>query len=164
MVAPLLLRENEVCAQVCAASEAPMGCLGQPSFETGYAPGMRQPHSSLNIWIQLEHGQDLAGINLKQWYASKKYASRYALRYALNLKLPWAAWGSHPLKLDMRRVCASHIPRWSWIQLVIWYALGMRQVCADCLPEIEKVSLTCMCSQSRYDLDVCSIKIPMRRV
>ena len=52
-VAPLLLRENEVYAQVCAESEATMGCLGQSSFETGYAPGMRQPHSSLAIWIQI---------------------------------------------------------------------------------------------------------------
>ena len=45
-----------VCAQVCAAPEAPMGCLGQSSFESRYAPGIRQPHSSLVIWIQLEHG------------------------------------------------------------------------------------------------------------
>ena len=29
---------------------------------------------------------------------------RYAPRYALNLKLPWAALGSLPLKLGMRRV------------------------------------------------------------
>ena len=72
--APLLLRENEVCAQVCAEPEATMGCLGQSSFETGYAPGMRQPHSSLAIWIQ------------------------------------------------------------------IWYALGMRQVCENCFPEIETVT------------------------
>ena len=78
-VAPLLLRENEVCAQVCAEPEATMGCLGQSSFETGYALGMCQPHSSLVIWIQL----------------------------------------------------------------VIWYALGMRQVCEDCFPEIETVSQVC---------------------
>ena len=60
----------EVCAQVCAEPEAPMGSLGHSSFETGYAPGMRQPHSSLVIWIQLEHEQALAGINLEQGYAS----------------------------------------------------------------------------------------------
>ena len=37
----VLLREKEVCAQVCAEPKAPMDCLGQSSFETGYAPGMR---------------------------------------------------------------------------------------------------------------------------
>ena len=44
--------------------------LGQSSFEIGYALGMRWPHSSLVIWIQLEHGGDPAGINLEQGYAS----------------------------------------------------------------------------------------------
>ena len=37
-VAPLLLWEKEVCAQVRAEFEATMRCLGQSSFETGYAP------------------------------------------------------------------------------------------------------------------------------
>ena len=77
--APLLLKEKEVCvqvcAQVCAEPKASMGCLGQSSFETEYAPSMRQPHYSLVIWIQLETGQDSAGINLGQWYASKVCAS-----------------------------------------------------------------------------------------
>ena len=36
--------------------------LGQPSFETGYAPGMRQPHSSLVILYQLEHAEDPATV------------------------------------------------------------------------------------------------------
>ena len=43
-----------VCATVRplrAEPKAPMDCLGQSSFETGYAPGMRQPNSSLVIWI-----------------------------------------------------------------------------------------------------------------
>ena len=57
-VAPLLPQGKEVCAQVCAELEAPMVCLAQSSFETGYAPGMRQPHSSLVILFQLEHGGD----------------------------------------------------------------------------------------------------------
>ena len=52
----VLPREKEVCAQVCAEPQAPMDCLGQSSFETGYALGMRQPHSSLVIFFQLEHG------------------------------------------------------------------------------------------------------------
>ena len=56
----VLPREKEVCAQVCAEPKGPMDCLGQPSFETGYAPGMRQPHSSLVILFQLEHGEDPA--------------------------------------------------------------------------------------------------------
>ena len=69
--------------------------------------------------------------------------TRYAPKYALNLKLPWTAWVSLPLELGMRRVCASHIPRWSscsnWNTVRIpplcihWnpkgqgYAPGMRQ-------------------------------------
>ena len=59
--------------QVCAEPKASMGCLGQSSFETGYAPGMRQPHSSLVIWIQLKHGQDPADSiwskSMRQGYA-----------------------------------------------------------------------------------------------
>ena len=50
-----------VCATVRplrAEPKAPMDCLGQSSFETGYAPGMRQPHSPLVILFQLEHGGD----------------------------------------------------------------------------------------------------------
>ena len=39
-----------------------MDCMGQSSFETGYAPGMRQPHSSLVILFQLEHGEDPATV------------------------------------------------------------------------------------------------------
>ena len=54
----VLPREQEVRAQVCAEPKGPMDCLGQSSFETGYAPGMRQPHSSLVILFQLEHGED----------------------------------------------------------------------------------------------------------
>ena len=63
-VAPLLPQGKEVCDQVCAELEAPMVCLAQSSFETGYAPGMRRPHSSLVMWIQLEHSQDLSGIHV----------------------------------------------------------------------------------------------------
>ena len=58
----VLPREKEVCAQVCAEPKAPMDCQGQSSFETGYAPGMRQPHSSLVILFQLEHGEDPATV------------------------------------------------------------------------------------------------------
>ena len=47
---------------VCAGHDTPLGCLGQSSFETGYAPGMRQPHSSLVILFQLEHGEDPATV------------------------------------------------------------------------------------------------------
>ena len=36
----------------------------------GYAPGMRRPHFSLVIWIQLEHGQDRTRFHLEQVYAS----------------------------------------------------------------------------------------------
>ena len=94
-VAPPLLQEKgvcvQVCAQVCAEPKVSMGCLGQSSFETGYAPSMRQPHPSLVIWIQLEHGQDPAGINLEQWYAPGVGAS--------------VAQGAR----DMRWVCAEII-------------------------------------------------------
>ena len=87
--APPPFREKEVCvqvcAQVCAEPKAPRGCLVQSSFETGYAPGMRQPHSSLVIWIQL----------------------------------------------------------------VISYALGLRQACEDCFPEIETVSQVCVLSPDK---------------
>ena len=62
-----------------------MDCLGQSSFETGYAPGMRQPHSSLVILFQLEHGEDPATVRPLRaevpvhplcWFLSK---SKYAL-------------------------------------------------------------------------------------
>ena len=36
-----------------------------------------------------------------------------------------------------------------WIQLVISYALGMRQVCEDCFPEIETVSQVCVFNPNR---------------
>ena len=54
----VLPREKEVCTQVCAEPKAPMDCLGQSSFETGYALGMRQPHSS-SMWAQSGYGQTL---------------------------------------------------------------------------------------------------------
>ena len=93
-----------VCAQVCAEPEAPMGCLGQSSFETGYAPGMRQPHSSLVIWIHLEHEQALAGFNLEQGYASGVCACQATPstspkclstknRYALGMRWPHSSLG-----------------------------------------------------------------------
>ena len=64
-VAPLLPRGKEVCAQVCDEPEAPMGCLGRYPFETEYASGMRWPHSSLVICIQLGQAQDPAEIHLE---------------------------------------------------------------------------------------------------
>ena len=85
-----------VCVRGMRWGRDPIG-LPKPSLEkTGYAPGMRQPHCSLVIWIQLEHDQYLAGINLEQGYASgvcagqatplvsPKYLSTKN-RYALNL-------------------------------------------------------------------------------
>ena len=83
-VAPLLLREKEVCAQVCAEPETPIGCLGQSSFEIGYALGMRWPHSSLVIWIQLEQNQDPTGIHLEhsQGQRSGNLFQAYAPGYA----------------------------------------------------------------------------------
>ena len=82
--APLLLREKKVCAQVCAEPETPIGCLGQSSFETGYALGMRWPHSSLVIWIQLEQNQDPTGIHLEhsQGQRSGNLFQAYAPGYA----------------------------------------------------------------------------------
>ena len=77
-----------VCATVRplrAEPKAPMDCMGQSSFETGYAPGMRQPHSSLVILFQLEHGEDPATVRPLRaevpvhplcWFLSK---SKYAL-------------------------------------------------------------------------------------
>ena len=77
-----------VCATVRplrAEPKAPMDCMGQSSFETGYAPGMRQPHSSLVILFQLEHGEDPATVRPLNaevpahplcWFLSK---SKYAL-------------------------------------------------------------------------------------
>ena len=64
---------------------------------------MRQSHSSLVIWIQLEHDQDLAGINLEQGYASGVCAGQAPLnfakvllntnRYALGMRWPQFSLG-----------------------------------------------------------------------
>ena len=44
----------------------------------------------------------------------------------------WAAWGSLPLKLGMRRVCASHIPRWSsgssWSSRMRWVCVKYARI------------------------------------
>ena len=68
--------------QVCAEPKAPMDCLGQSSFETGYAPGMRQPHSSLVILFQLEHGEDPATVHSLE-PKGKGVCARYAPGTAL---------------------------------------------------------------------------------
>ena len=75
---------KKVCAQVCAEPETPIGCLGQSSFEIGYALGMRWPHSSLVIWIQLEQNQDPTGIHLEhsQGQRSGNLFQAYAPGYA----------------------------------------------------------------------------------
>ena len=86
-----------ICAEVCAEPEAPMGCLGQSSFESRYAPGIRQPHSSPVIWIQLEHGQDQTPFGARvcvkgmRWerdpirpHQAQGYASRVCARVCDN--------------------------------------------------------------------------------
>ena len=89
---------------VCAGDEPPLGFPNCLSKKKGSAPGMRQPHSSLVIWIQLEHEQDLAGINLEQGYASGVYACQAtpsALtkclspknRHALGMRWPHSSLG-----------------------------------------------------------------------
>ena len=96
--------------------------LPKTSLEkNGYALGMRQPHSSLVIWIQLEHKQDLAGINLEQGYASGVCACQAtpsALpkclstknRYALGMRWPHCSlgiWIRAEHRLDSARTLVS---------------------------------------------------------
>ena len=54
--------------------------LGQSSFEIGYALGMRWPHSSLVIWIQLEQNQDPTGIDLEHRPAVWEFISSLCAR------------------------------------------------------------------------------------
>ena len=85
-----------VCATVRplrAEPKAPMDCMGQSSFETGYAPGMRQPHSSLVILFQLEHGEDPARIHVEP---SQSQGARS--------KAFMGCWGLHPTG----KGCAGH--------------------------------------------------------
>ena len=53
-----------------ASTYCPNGFTMRLSQCLGYAPGMRRPHFSLVIWIQLEHGQDRTRFHLEQVYAS----------------------------------------------------------------------------------------------
>ena len=76
------------------------------AYAPGYAPGPKASkfHPTL-------HGPEpSATFAVAPMLLPQK---RYAPRYVRNLKLPSAAWGSLPLKLGMRWVCAGHIPRWS---------------------------------------------------
>ena len=112
-------------ARVCVTGmrwgQDPIG-LPKPSLgKNGYAPGMRQPHSSLVIWIQLEHEQDLARINLEQGYASgvcacqaTPSASPKCLstknRYALGMRWPHCSlgiWIRAEHRLDSARTLVS---------------------------------------------------------
>ena len=58
---------------------------------------------------------------------------RYAPKFALNLKLLWPAWGNLHLKLDMRQVCASHIPRWS--SCSSWNTVRIPPLGVHCAPK-----------------------------
>ena len=99
----------------------PSQTVSRKQKKNGYAPGMRQPHSSLVIWTQLEHKQDLAGINLEQGYASgvcacqaTPSASPKCLstknRYALGMRWPHCSlgiWFRAEHRLDSARTLVS---------------------------------------------------------
>ena len=82
--------------RLCAEPETPIGCLGQSSFEIGYALGMRWPHSSLVIWIQLEQNQDPTGIHLEHRPAVWEFISSLCARVcarAKSIQVPtYASW------------------------------------------------------------------------
>ena len=113
--------EQGYASRVCAGDKIPLGFPNRLSTKTGYAPGMRQPHSSLVIWIQLEHEQDLARINLEQGYASgvcacqaTPSASPKCLstknRYALGMRWPHCSlgiWIRAEHRLDSARTLVS---------------------------------------------------------
>ena len=71
--------EIETVSRVYAGDETPMNFPNRLSEKNKYALGMRRPHSSLVIWIQLEHDQDLDGINVEQGYASGVCAGQATL-------------------------------------------------------------------------------------
>ena len=84
--------------------------IGFGNLFLAYAPGYA-PRPKASKFQPMLHGPEpSATFAVAPMLLQEK---RYAPRYALNLKLPSAAWGSLPLKLGMRWVCAGHIPRWS---------------------------------------------------
>ena len=111
-------------------AEDPVRRLCCQLSENKYALGMRQTLFSPRIrmtparmrWGMRKDQNPLQRSRLRLCCFGKR---RYAPRCALNLKLPCAAWGSLPSKLGMRRVCASHIPRWP-----SGSRSGMRWLCA----------------------------------
>ena len=54
-----------VCVKDMRWDETPLDLPRRLSTKNKYALGMRRPHSSLAIWIQLEHGLDLAAFHLE---------------------------------------------------------------------------------------------------
>ena len=56
--------EQGYASGICAGDETPVDLPRRLSTKNKYALGMRRPHSSLAIGIQLEHGLDLAAHHL----------------------------------------------------------------------------------------------------
>ena len=57
--------EQGYASGICAGDETPVDLPRRLSTKNKYALGMRRPHSSLAIGIQLEHGLDLAAHHLE---------------------------------------------------------------------------------------------------
>ena len=126
-----------------APGYAPYIYIGFGNLFLAYAPGYA-PRPKASKFQPMLHGPEpSATFAVAPMLLQEK---RYAPRYALNLKLPSAAWGSLPLKLGMRWVCAGHIPRWSsgsnWntsgIPLESIWNNGMRQRYAPLVTQRER--------------------------
>ena len=118
-----------VCVRGMRWGRDPIRLPKTPLEKNGYALGMRQPHSSLVIWIRP---------------GSRK------IPFGARVCVTGMRWGQDPIglpkpsleKMDMRRVCASHIPRsssgssWNTSRILlesIW-SKGMRQGYAPVKP------------------------------
>ena len=99
----LLSQMVAVCAGVCALYIY----IWFGNLFLAYAPGYAPGSKAYKFQLMLHGPEPSATFAVAPMLLQEK---RYAPRYALNLKLPSAAWGSLPLKLGMRWVCAGHIP------------------------------------------------------